>query len=167
MPQRVPEEDPSASRLGPEGVAAARKLSSLVPHDIYVVASPEPKASATALLITGREPALDLRLAEVGRPSRWNSVHRRHIRRYLSGHYVTGWEDQEDVVRRVGAALDDHLHRAGTQRLVVVGHAISAALWAAATLGIDATRWWRSLHFPDAWEIDPHALRADRIDALT
>ena len=167
MPQRVPDDDPNSRRLGPEGIAAARKLSSVVPHDIYVVASPEPKASATALLITGREPALDLRLGEVARPSRWNTVHHRHVRRYLSGHYVTGWEDQKDVVRRVGASLDDHLERAGAQRLVVVGHGISAALWAADTLGIDAIRWWRSLRFPDAWEIDPPALRADRIDALT
>jgi len=48
------------------------------------------------------------------------STSRRHVRRYLSGHYVTGWEDQEGVVRRVGAALADHRERAGQQRLVVV-----------------------------------------------
>ena len=165
MPQRAPDEDPSTSRLGPEGIAAARQLSSLVPHDTYVVASPEPKASATALLITGREPVLDLRLSEVARPSRWNTLHRRHVRRYLSGHYVTGWEDQEAVVGRVGDALADHRDRAGQQRLVVVGHGISAALWVATTLGLDAVRWWTSLHISDAWDIDLTSLCARRIEA--
>jgi len=32
-------------------------------------------------------------------------------------------------------------------------------------LGIDAVRWWKSLRFPDAWEIDLLALRANRIHA--
>lgn len=166
MPAQVPDEDPSTWRLGPEGVAAAWRLSSLVPEATYVVASPEPKASATALLITGRDPSLDLRLVEVRRPSRWNSAHLADARRYLSGEEVTGWEDQDDVVRRVSESLDDHRERAGRRRLVVVGHGISATLWVAATLGIDAVRWWKSLRFPDAWEIDAEGLRAHRIDAV-
>lgn len=165
MPQQIPDEDPSTWRLGPEGVAAARKLSGLVSDDPYVVASAEPKASATALLATGREPALDLRLVEVRRPSRWNTDHRSDARRYLRGEDVTGWEAQDDVVRRVGDSLDDHRERAGQRHLVVVGHGISAALWIAATLGIDAVRWWKSLRFPDAWDIDLVALHARRIDA--
>lgn len=163
--QQIPDEDPSTWRLGPEGVAGARQLSALMSDDPYVVASPEPKASATALLITGREPVLDLRLVEVRRPSQWNSEHRSDARRYLDGQEIGGWEAQEDVVRRVGEALDDHRRRAGNQRLIVVGHGISAALWVAATLGIDAARWWKSLRFPDAWEIDPLSLRAWRIQA--
>ena len=101
MPQQVPDEDPSTWRLGPEGVAAARQLSSVVPQDTYLVASPEPKACATALLVTGREPALDVRLVEVRRPSRWNSAHRSDARRYLSGESVIGWEDQDDVIGRI------------------------------------------------------------------
>ena len=166
MPQQVPDEDPSTWRLGPEGVAAARQLSSVVPQDTYLVASPEPKACATALLVTGREPALDVRLVEVRRPSRWNSAHRSDARRYLSGESVIGWEDQDDVIRRISESLDDHQERAGQRRLVVVGHGISPTLWVAAALGHDAVRWWKSLRFPDAWEIDLHTLRAHRIEAV-
>jgi broad specificity phosphatase PhoE len=165
MPQQVPDEDPSTWRLGPEGVAAARKLSGLLSENPYVVASAEPKASATALLVTGRDPALDLRLVEARRPSRWNSEHRSDARRYLSGEDVHGWEAQSDVLRRIGESLDDHQSRAGSRQLVVVGHGISTSLWIAATLGIDAVRWWKSLRFPDAWEIDLLALRANRIHA--
>lgn len=166
MPQQIPDEDPSTWRLGPEGVAGARRLASLLSDNPYVVASPEPKASATALLVTGREPALDLRLVEVRRPSRWNTEHRSDARRYLGGEEVAGWEAQDDVVRRLGESLDEHQNLAGQRRLVVVVHGISASLWIAATLGLDAVRWWKSLRFPDAWEIDPHALRANRIETL-
>lgn len=165
MPQLVPDTDPSTWRLGPEGLAAARRLSSVIPESTYVVSSPEPKASATALLITGREPALDLRLVEVRRPSRWNLAHRRDAKRYLGGQDVPGWEDRDDVVHRVSESLDAHLELAGSRRLLVVGHGISAALWVAATLGINAVRWWKSLRFPDAWEIDLNSRRTHRIDA--
>ncbi len=74
MPQHEPDGDPGITRPGPDGIAAARQLSGLVAHENYMVASPDPKAAATALLVTGRAPALDERLAEVGRPSRWNAV---------------------------------------------------------------------------------------------
>jgi len=166
MPAQIPDEDPSTWRLGPEGVAAARQLSTLVGIDPYVVASAEPKASATALLVTGREPALDLRLVEVRRPSRWNSEHVTDARHYLSGQDVVGWESQDDVLRRIGESLDDHRELAGQRRLVVFGHGISAALWVAAALRIDAVAWWRSLRFPDVWEIDRHARTAHRIEAI-
>lgn len=166
MPQQIPDEDPSTWRLGPEGVAAARQLSSLVGSDPYVVASAEPKASATALLVTGRVPALYLRLVEVRRPSRWNAEHVTDARRYFSGQDVTGWETQDDVVRRIGESLDEHRERAGQRRLVVFGHGISAALWVAAALRIDPVTWWRSLRFPDMWEIDVHGLTARRIEAI-
>ncbi|MBA3339645.1 MAG: histidine phosphatase family protein, partial [Geodermatophilaceae bacterium] len=152
MPAQIPDEDPSTWRLGPEGVAAARRLSRLVDADPYVVASAEPKASATALLVTGREPALDLRLVEVRRPSRWNAEHATDARRYLSGQDVPGWENQQDVVRRMAESLDEHRELTGRRRLVVVGHGISAALWVASALSIDAVTWWRALRFPDVWE---------------
>lgn len=163
MPHQVPDEDPSTWRLGPEGLAGARRLSNLVPSDTYLVASPEPKAAATALLITGREPALDVRLVEVRRPSDWNSAHLDDAQRYLGGEEVTGWERRHDVVQRFDEAVYEHSELAGSRRMVVVGHGISASLWIAARLGLDPVDWWKSLRFPDAWEIDVKIQSAHRL----
>lgn len=108
-----------------------------------------------------------MRLVEVRRPSRWNTQHVKDARRYLRGLDIPGWEAQHDVVPRVGEALDEHWELAGHRRLVAVGHGISAALWLASALSIDAGRWWKSLRFPDVWEVNLHARTAHRIEPIT
>jgi len=63
--------------------------------------------------------------------------------------------------------LDDHRERAGHQRLVVVGHGLSATLWVAPTLGLDAVGWWKSPRMPDACEIDLQSVPAQRIEPVS
>lgn len=163
MPLQIPGEDPSTWGLGPEGVAAARRLSDTLPDDPYVVASPEPKAVATALTGTGRQPTLDLRLVEVRRPADWVADHRTRALRYLRGEAQDGWEDRDDVMMRMDAAIQEHLDHAAGRRLVVVGHGMSAALWMSRRLRVDAAQWWMGLAFPDTWEVDLDAVDAHRL----
>lgn len=163
MPLQVPGDDPSTWGLGPEGVAAARQLSATLPDNPYVVSSPEPKAVATALTGTGRYPTLDLRLVEVRRPPEWVSNHRELARRYLEGEPIDGWEDRDDVVMRMDAAIQEYLDEASSRPLVVVGHGISAALWMSRRLRVDAASWFTELAFPDTWEIDLDSIDARRL----
>lgn len=167
MPSAVPDEDPSTWRLGPEGLAASRELSRVLPNTDRVVSSPEPKAVATAQLTTGREPQLDLRLVEVRRPSDWNTEHRSDVRRYLAGEELDGWEGHEDVLSRMTEAMTEHLTADPDGDLVVFTHGIGSTLWLERAVGIDAISWWSHLRYPDAWAVDLDAASVLRLPERT
>ena len=99
----------------------------------------------------------DIRLNEVLRPRIVDDgAFRKGVKSYLNGGHLTGWEAQEDVVRRMSAAVAD-AHDIGLVGLVSHGIAISLLV---EHLGlVRAWGFWMQLASPDAWLVDGCTIR--------
>ena len=76
-------------------------------------------------------------------------------RAYVGGVDHTGWEAREDVVRRFGAGVAEHVAVAGGQPVVIASHGMAMTLWLTATIGLDdPAAFWAALRFPDAHVVD-------------
>jgi broad specificity phosphatase PhoE len=122
-----------------------------------LVSSTEPKALETSAAIAERWPAEvrgDDRLREASRP--WiGTGYRAMAHRYLRGDLPEGWEAQDAVAARVGAAVRDALEAAAGGSVVVVGHGLALSIHLGDRLGSDFDResFWSRLAFPDAWAL--------------
>jgi broad specificity phosphatase PhoE len=140
--------------LSPDGLAAARRLTRLLPLDAWLVASDEPKAWQT--LEPAGEVARDGRFGEVRREGEpWDGPFRELRQAYVDGADHTGWEPRAGVVARFDAAVEDYLLRAAGRSLVVASHGMAMTLWLTARVGLTSPgEFWASLRFPDAVAVD-------------
>jgi broad specificity phosphatase PhoE len=127
-----------------------------------LASSTEPKALETAAAIAERWPAevrRDERLREAERP--WiGTGYRAMAHRYLRGELPEGWEPQDAVAARIGAAVRDAVAAAAGGSVVIVGHGLSLSIHLGHRLGSDFDResFWSRLAFPDAWALDDGVL---------
>lgn len=135
--------DPSA-----EDAVAVLAQQLTTPRPRLVVASPEPKALQTGMLLVPDRLEEDERLREVGRPAAWDDDYRDTASRYLSGDTVDSWEPIDDVRERVVAATRDL-----PANTVVVGHGLALSLLVASLHDVDVVSFWRELRMPDAWVV--------------
>lgn len=144
-----------------EAEALARRLE-VEPVIGALVSSDEPKAEQTAReigAVWGAAVSLDPRLREAVRP--WiGPGYRAVAHRYLRGELPDGWEPHADVEKRMAAAVDDAVERAGGDQVVVVAHGLCLALHLGHRLGprFDRESFWSALAFPDAWVLDQDLL---------
>jgi broad specificity phosphatase PhoE len=154
MPDQVPTADPADWVLAPDGVAAARRLTPLLPDDAVLVSSDEPKALATlATAAPGRPIIAEPGLREVRRPREpFDDTFRGPRLAYVGGRPPAGWEPPAAVAARVQAAVDRH--RDGSRPLVLAGHGMAFTTWLAARglLG-DPAAFWSDLRLPDLHEV--------------
>ena len=78
----------------------------LVRHALPTVDPAVPPANGSAAL-GGGAVRRDERLAEAGRPQRWEPDHRRVAREYVAGTRLPGWESHADVVARFDEGVRD------------------------------------------------------------
>lgn len=157
LPVPVPGMSPRSWVLGADGRTAARALALALPAEPVLVASSETKARQTAAEIAavrGGSVAVDERLDEVRRPAGWVGDHRRLAGEYVAGRLHAGWEPQDEVGRRFGAAVAAALDAADRRPVVLVTHGQAMTGWLT-TLGVlpDPEEFWRALSFPDAWSV--------------
>jgi broad specificity phosphatase PhoE len=139
--------------LGAEGREAAAVLCARLPAGARVVASSEPKAIGTV------EPlgkvVTDGRFDEIERVEAYNSDFRTPRRAYVEGADHEDWERREDVVRRFGAGVAEHVAAADGRPLVIASHGMAMTLWLTATTGLaDPGAFWEDLRFPDALVVE-------------
>lgn len=156
----LPSADPATPArdwpLTPEGREEAGRLARSLPEllpPVSVVTSDERKAVETAEAVCdvlGLAPAeVCAYLREVKRP--WTDGDYRSVaREYLRTGVAPGWEGRGQVLTRISTVLARHWRPGGTT--IAVGHGLAMSMWAAdAVGGLDATAFWDSLTFPDAW----------------
>jgi broad specificity phosphatase PhoE len=141
-------------RLDPAYATDVRALRPRLPEQAAWLSSPEPKALATAVLLTDDpiEVVADLREHERHTPD-WvddfASVVRRAFARPDLPAYA-GWEPLADARARVLAAVDDILARHRGTDVVLVGHGTAWTLLRAAATGTEPDlEWWARLSMPD------------------
>lgn len=158
----MPEVDPATPaerwRLGPDGLAAARRLAPLVRRPAYFVASTEPKAFQTLCEVaTDTMVVIDAGFAEVRRPHvRSADDYRAAARAYVGGERRDGWEPHEEVAARFEAAVVLHLAAAADRTLVVGTHGLAPTVWLAGRYRLEPgpEEFWAGLRFPDLVEVD-------------
>ncbi len=153
MPVHGPETPARDWVLGPEGREAARQLCARLPAGARLVASTEPKAIATieplGSVITDR------RFDEIERIEAYDGDFRTRRRAYVDGVDHDDWEPRDDVVRRFGAGVAEHVAAADGRSVIVASHGMATTLWLTATIGLgDPAAFWGDLRFPDAWVLD-------------
>jgi broad specificity phosphatase PhoE len=151
--------------LAPEGEVAARALCERLPGGARLVASSEPKAIATVA------PAgwviADRRFDEISRVEAYDGDFRMQRRAYVGGVDYTDWEAREDVVRRFGAGVAEHVAAAEGRPVVIGSHGMAMTLWLTATVGLDDPgAFWAALRFPDAHVVDLSAGTVVRLKGL-
>ena len=123
---------PSAEWKLADGARAAAAALELPP--LPVLTSDEPKAVETAVA-AGWTATVDPRLREVARP--WlGDDYEAHVRRYLAGEDLPGWEPRDEALARMRAALDGFDG-------IAVSHGLVISLYAG--LSFDE---WRAMPFP-------------------
>lgn len=155
--------EPSAWPLAPESRAEVKQLglSLGLAAGAPVVASPEPKAIATAEALTGARAVVMGEFVEVRKP--WfetPEAHRTATLAYLAGETRDGWEPLEVAVERFSRGVSRLI--AGGHRLVVTHGTVMAAWLGSVGAIADSGRFWLGLRMPDHFVID--AARATTAD---
>jgi broad specificity phosphatase PhoE len=154
MPAYAPEVAADEWCLSESGQAEAAELSKLLPAGAILAGSTEPKAYQTL------EPAgtvlRDERFNEVRRQGEpWDGNHIELRRAYVDGVDHPGWEPRDQVARRFGSGIIDHLARAACRPLVVVSHGMAMTVWLTQQLDLPVpSDFWAALRFPDALAVD-------------
>lgn len=166
-----PERPAGAWRLDPAANEDVRRLAaSLGEWGVDgIIASPEPKAAATAGGIgraLGLTVGIDDRLREQGNdtvpwmdPDTFRVTVERHFR--APDEVVMGTESSVSAADRFGEAVEAAL--SCWRRPVVVTHGRVMTAWCARIAGVDAVRFWHGLAMPDAWVVDRDARRCWRV----
>ncbi|SNS69963.1 Broad specificity phosphatase PhoE [Asanoa hainanensis] len=159
MPALDPEVRPEHWELDAEGRQGAETLAGLIPPDVLLVSSEEPKARQTL------EPAgqvdTDARFNEVARDEPFHGDFRARRRAYLARADHPGWERRDLVVARFDAGIRHWQARADARPLVVATHGMAMALWLADI--VDPIAFWDDLRLPDLFEVDLAARTANRV----
>lgn len=153
-------------KLSPEGEIAALALlqhPALSLVDV-VVSSPEPKALATAGLLSAEAlPVTEPDLRELDRSRLgWlpdENAYSAVVREILDhpGRSVRGCGRAEDAQRRIVHAIDRIVERYPHQTVAVVSHGIVLTLYVSWLLGLEtpSLTLWRSIGFPNVSVVDP------------
>jgi len=147
--------------LAADGSGDIVSLRSRLPGEATWASSPEPKALATARLLTDRSVAVVADLREALRPATWYDAARFEalVRRSVLEPDVPadeGWEPTACTRARVVAAVRELL-TPGPDHLVLVGHGTAWILLVAALTGSDPDLdAWAAMKMPDLAELDVH-----------
>jgi broad specificity phosphatase PhoE len=163
LPAIDPEVPPAHWHLGGEGKARCRPLAEQLRAygPAVLVSSTEPKAAETASLVAkelGLTVELDPRLREqdrTGAPWVSEEAFRMSVGRAfdLPDEIVFGLESLNAARERFGAAIADHLERAGGS-LVAVAHGTVIAAYVSAKAAVDGFALWRRLGLPSFVVLD-------------
>ena len=152
--------------LSREGEIAALALLQhpALSHVDVVVSSPEPKALATAGLLSAEAPVVtEPNLRELDRSRlgwlRDENAYSAVVREILnhSGRSVRGCERADDVQRRIAHAIDRIVEQYPHGTVAAVSHGIVLTLYLSWLLGLEtpSLTLWQSIGFPDAAVVDP------------
>ena len=172
-----PERSPIEWDLAPEGVAAARLLAASIPptRDVLVIASPEPKAMATAQEIATLRnvPVVtDVRLREQG-VEEIPFLEERAFRSAVMRHFqqpeepIFGGESAEQAASRFAGAVAHAIAQARGERVPILvshGRILSSWLTRVGQPLRPAEEIWLSLRMPDAFLVDLEVGAVERIE---
>ena len=88
-----------------------------------------------------------------------------HVRRYLAGDAVDGWEACVTARERVRSSIERIAAESGEQDIGVVSHGLVLTLYLSDALGLDAEAsfdLWSSMRFPDVCVIDHETQTVER-----
>lgn len=142
---------------------AALRISHALPADAVWVGSPEPKAVATARLLTAEPLRVDPDLREAGRDAGYVSATEfaERVRRSFEDvdrAAATGWEPLALTRQRVHAAARRAVDDAAGRDVVLVGHGTAFTMLVAALVrAAPDVESWQTMRFPDhcALAVDP------------
>lgn len=136
--------------LSKRGETAAKALGLKLRTDVREVrASPQPKASGTALHAFG-EFTVDERLVEADRPF-YEDVEalRADSHRWLSGEWLPEWERREDVLDRMTWAT-----MGMPSRTCFVGHGLAISVLVNSITSLPTAEFWARMPMPAAYWLD-------------
>lgn len=142
--------------LSADGLRAADRLRSRLPHDAELVASDARRAYET---VGGPDCVVerDSRFNEIARPNEpWGGNYREPRRQYVEGIAHPGWEPQRDAATRFDAGVADLQSRFGEGPIVIGTHGMALTVWLVsigAVVPDDAADFWAGLRFPDCIEV--------------
>lgn len=144
--------------LDPAGYDDVWALRDRLPAAAAWVSSPEPKALATAELLTDGEIAIVAELREHERAAGWLEDFPAVVARAFADPArpaSTGWEPLQRCADRVVPAVRRLVEVHEGQDLVLVGHGTAWTLALAALTGAEPDlRRWAALRMPDVWTVE-------------
>lgn len=158
-PDVDPSRDATSWDLLPGAEAQLKQIADQLPDDARYFCSPEPKATATARLLTPEPVEVVADLREHERGTDWLEDYRATVSRALvvpiqSAH--RGWDTAFRTQQRVTEAVRRLMDRLPDKPLVLVGHAIAWTLLVAEFTDSEPDpELWASLGFPDLITLEP------------
>ena len=141
--------------LSPDGLRAADRLRSRLPHDAELVASDARRAYETVGGLDGVVER-DSRFNEIARPNEpWGGDYCEPRRQYVEGIAQPGWEAQRDAAARFDAGVADLRGRFGDRPIVIGTHGMVLTVWLVSIGAVapdEAAVFWAGLRFPDCIE---------------
>lgn len=158
-----PEIDPTRPAttwdLAPGQEAKLASIAARLPEDARYFSSPEPKATATARLLTPEPVEVVADLRELERGPEWVEDYERAVYRALTRPIeaaLPGWATCFRTQQRVVGAVMRLLERLPGRPLVLVGHGIAWTLLVAEFTDSDPDyEVWSSLGMPDLVTLEP------------
>lgn len=166
MRHAAPRQDPSLppwewtlAETAAEDTRALRGAG-VLPGGACWVSSPEPKAVATARLLTEGDVGIDDDLREAGRDGAYvtPSMFAERVRRsfdHVEEAVAPGWESLSRAQERLVGAARRAAKRAAGRDVVLLGHGTALTMLVAALLGSDPdVAAWTGMRFPDHCALD-------------